>query len=413
MKTASSSKNEKLTRAVFSILYIAMYASRILVISQVIQSSVFTICIQLLYLGYVALLWLVDLRNGCYQPTAFSIFVVLMVLHLLLFGFLFVNPAMPSGLSVAPTSGLFLLVIVFTAWYVRSRDISLQLASMCFYVLGTVLVLQMILHPADIDLSGLHVLFSAEGRTRSVFGFGHPNTLGGMCVALFMMYLYRLAADNVREQFLLRYLDYILLAISAVMLLCSASRSSIIALCLLLASWIVGSLSLNADSGKVASRIAATCVVVAVLNIALGNIDSTNAQFLINQSNRNWLFEYAIPALLYSGRVLIGLGYVSNTAYGEGLTPYRTLWLDNGYIYYLVATGFLGLAIILAALFVLFGSALKNAHGRKRIFVLAVMVTYLFMGLFEDVILNGNPMNYFLIPVLLSMIPRTLPDKKR
>jgi hypothetical protein len=408
MKEISLAKSEKLTLAVFSVLFVIMYASRVLVISQVIESSNITIFIQLVYLGFVSLLWLMELKYGHYQPTAFSLFVVLMVLHLFLFCFVLVNPAMPSNLSLAQTNGLFLLIIIFTAWFVRSRSIPLHLASMCFYVLGAVLLLQMLLHPADINLSGIGTVFDAEGRTRSVFGFGHANTLGGMCVALFMMYLYRLTTAEIHRGVFARCLDYVLLTVAVIMLLCSASRSSIIGLVLLLGSWMIGSFSLKANGGKASRRIAALFIALMLLYNVLSSIDSTNLQTAINQSNRIWLFEYAVPSLFNSGRVLIGLGYVSNTAYGEGLTPYHTLWLDNGYIYYLVATGVIGILIIMAALFVLFRSSLQYTDGREHVFVFAAMVTYLFIGLFEDMILNGNPMNYFLIPVLLSMVPRPL-----
>jgi hypothetical protein len=411
MSAADFSRAKNLTPPIFSVLFATMYASRVLVVSQVIESSALTISVQLLYLAFVVLVWLTELKYGRYQPTAFSLFVALIALHIFLFCFVFINPAMPSELNLAQTNGLFLLIVVFTAWFVRSRDMSLQLASICFYVLGVVLFLEMMLHPADVNLTGIGMLFSTTGRTRSVFGFGHANTLGGMCVALFMMYIYRLSAKS-ESRGISKCLDYSLLAVGAVMLLCSASRSSLIGLILLLSSWAIGCISLKNGRRKATGHIAILFAAVVFLYTALTLAESADLQVVLDQSNRNWLFRYAIPSLLNSGRTLIGLGYVSNTAYGEGLTPYRTLWLDSGYVYYLVATGVIGLAIILAALFVLFKSTLKYTDGRKHIYVVAVLATYLFMGLFEDMILNGAPLNYFLVPVLLSLIPK-MPDHKQ
>ena len=87
---AMSSK--KIDTLVFYLLFAAVYATRVLVIAQVIDSSALTILIQAVYLAFVGTLWLLELNKGIYRPTAFSGFVVLLASHIVLFCYVFTNP---------------------------------------------------------------------------------------------------------------------------------------------------------------------------------------------------------------------------------------------------------------------------------------------------------------------------------
>ena len=53
---------------------------------------------------------------------------------------------------------------------------------------------------------------------------------------------------------------------------------------------------------------------------------------LLLDSNRMTLFSVALPTFFKSNRTWIGLGLASGEIYGQNLTPYKTYWLDNGYI---------------------------------------------------------------------------------
>lgn len=398
MRCVGAALSARLDKLAFLVLFTLVFASRTLVISQVIESTFATIAVQLLYVGVMAVLWLADFCKGSYRPSLFSVVVALLCLHVVLFCYVLKNPAMPASLGIGQTMGLFLLVVVLTGWFVRSRSCAGEFASLCFYTLGAILLLQMLTHTADVNLAGLGSLFSADERTRTVFGFGHPNTLGGMCVALWMMWACKAVLTDGQPGIASKMLDYVFLTTSVVMLLCSASRSSLIGLVLFLSLWATSRLSLGSKYAKLASRASAAVLVLAAAYILASIFGSMSTDALVGQSNRLTLFDHALPALFESGRFFIGLGYVSNSAYGEGLTPYNTLWLDNSYVYYLVATGLSGLLIIILALIALFGGALRatRADGMHG-FVVASMAAYLFIGFFEVVVLTGNPMNYFLI----------------
>jgi hypothetical protein len=105
---------------------------------------------------------------------------------------------------------------------------------------------------------------------------------------------------------------------------------------------------------------------------------------------------------LQSGKTVLGLGYASTVAYAEGLTPYTTHWLDNGYIYYLVTTGFAGFAVILSGVgcmgFIVFRQKMLP-HGKRLI---AVFCVYLYIALLEATLFqSGVIVNYISLPWML------------
>ena len=402
---ANPSKTQ-LDIVLFYILFALTFASRVLVIAQVISSSASTILIQIVYLLYLCILWLFSLKNGRYLPTAFSLYATLVLIHSLIFCCLAVNPRMPSDLGIGNTVFLYTLIVLFTAWFIRKKSIVRGFTTLCFYVLGIILIVQFLTHIDDFNLSRISSIFIEGERIRAMFGFGHPNTLGGLVVSIFMMELYLCALGNNNRPFIQLLLDFVILLVAMLMLLCSASRSSIVGLIALIVVWGLGTISHKnkyyLPISILLKSIAAVCLIYVAWTIA----SSMSVDGILGESNRATLFSHAIPELSKSGRSMIGLGYVSNTAYGEGLTPYNTLWLDNSYIYYLVSTGVIGLTLVLLALFVLFAGAFHSVRSDHKLCVYyrAVLLAYLLIGLFEVSVLAPVSMNYFLIPILLSSI---------
>lgn len=388
----------------FYALFSVTFTSRVLVISQVIESNSLTIAIQLVYVGFLFILWLHELNKGTFFPSCFTCFAVLLTLHAVLFSYVLVNPVMPRNLGIGHTLILFILIVLFSAWYIRSRNIILKFSRLCFYILGVVLLFQVFTNFQDLNLGKVLEIFDVNERVRSVFGFGHPNTLGGLCITMFMIYLYIRSMETRTPSILIQLFRIGLLCISLVMLLCSASRSSIIGLVVLISVWALGALSYAGKYSKVITLCSKLALGIAVLYAAISMVPNIQFNAILADSNRITLFDHALPELFRSGRVLTGLGYVSNTSYGEGLTPYNTLWLDNSYAYYLVATGVIGLLLIVLALVALFYGAYSSAGKGSRIlpYYKAVIFSYLFISLFEVVALAPTAINYFLIPLFLA-----------
>ena len=108
---------------------------------------------------------------------------------------------------------------------------------------------------------------------------------------------------------------------------------------------------------------------------------------------------------LNSGRILQGLGYVSNTAYGTNLTPYTTYWLDNGYAYILISTGVLGFLIILGAIILLIKKIGFTSNDYIKSKVFPILIIYLYTCLFETNLFNsGYIANYIYLVIFLYYI---------
>ena len=192
------------------------------------------------------------------------------------------------------------------------------------------------------------------------------------------------------------------------MLLTSASRNAIIAL--LVMAIVLG--LLNIKKLGVSRRLIMLIKVIAILTLFIlfiflslqqNNTNIVAIQQLLLESNRNWLFEIAIPTYIKSGRIWIGLGYVASSVYGTNQTPYYTLFMDNAYIYHLVATGIIGIVFVLVILFKIWKNLRRDITYMKEL-VLAIFVMHLFTALFENYLFSGILSCYIYMILFLTVI---------
>ena len=124
---------------------------------------------------------------------------------------------------------------------------------------------------------------------------------------------------------------------------------------------------------------------------------------LLIESNRMTLFSVALPTFFKSGRTWIGLGLASGEIYGQNLTSYKTYWMDNGYIYTLITSGYIGAIIYtLAAVLLLWGIYKMSKENLLGKIIMGIYIMYLFCALFETTLFNGGVVhNYIYIPIFL------------
>ena len=158
---------------------------------------------------------------------------------------------------------------------------------------------------------------------------------------------------------------------------------------------------------KVYKFIIQVSIFIIVLMMALFGDNSVSLNGLLLDSNRLTLFSVALPTFFKSNRTWIGLGLASGEIYGQNLTPYKTYWLDNGYIYTLITSGYIGIAIyvILIILFLFNYWKLKNRNNAMGVLAIATFSMYLFSALFETTLFNGGVLlNYLLLPIFLMLL---------
>lgn len=394
-------KNIKL-KSIFGILFFFLLISRILTLTGNYNFPISPVMLQIIY---IILISIILIRTSSDNATikvkkqkSFFTIIILLLLHTILWGTMFVNPSLIDlTSSMFKSQIMFLIVVLITLWATIRLDAIDILIKSSFYAISCILIIQLILNFSELNLSNIANIMSKEERYRANFGFGHYNTLGGACLCNIVLW------TLLDKKKLKNIIYYIFLLVSIIMLLCSASRSSLTALALFLVIYALGRIFKNKKSGKriLLNKIIKVGIIIALFLIAI----NINVSAALEESQRTLIFEKAIPVFLNSGRILQGLGYVSNTAYGTNLTPYTTYWLDNGYAYILISTGVLGFLIILGAIILLIKKIGFTSNDYIKSKVFPILIIYLYTCLFETNLFNsGYIANYIYLVIFLYYI---------
>ena len=330
---------------------------------------------------------------------------ILWAVFIFLFEFVFVNPLLINYTRSNATMQLvsYLLTVV-TAEVVRNYSLRTLFIKVSFYTISFYMLFHFITYISDINPTAFIYVLSNSERTRSPLGFGHPNSLGAISLCQIVLFILLRKSKNNQSTLL----DKAFLVMGSIMLLTSASRNAIIAL--LVMAIVLG--LLNIKKLGVSRRLIMLIKVIAILTLFIlfiflslqqNNTNIVAIQQLLLESNRNWLFEIAIPTYIKSGRIWIGLGYVASSVYGTNQTPYYTLFMDNAYIYHLVATGIIGIVFVLVILFKIWKNLRRDITYMKEL-VLAIFVMHLFTALFENYLFSGILSCYIYMILFLTVI---------
>lgn len=211
---------------IFFASFFVLLISRIFVLTDQYTWPINPLYIEIVFLMLTTCLLLFE-SGWCISARLSSVGVVysILILHTVLWGCLFVNNQMAELTNAYFRSQIiFVLIICLTAFYVKKNNLLLYFCVTCFYAVSICLIFSLATHFSELDLSNIINIMSTEERSRSNFGFGHYNTLGGMCACSFFLWLF-IRKRNINTVH--KTVELVLVCISFVMLLCSASRSSI------------------------------------------------------------------------------------------------------------------------------------------------------------------------------------------
>lgn len=390
----------RLRRVKYSSVFLGAYAilllSRILVLTGNYNWPINPVVIELIYIVICGALFL---NNRMRVISASSVAVIcILSLHTILWGKVFVNDQITALIdSLYQSQIMFMLILVVTLFLIRKYDLLYDFIKISFLVLLSVLFVQFIINISDLDLSNIVNIMSKDKRTRGDFGFGHYNTLGAACVC-------ELILSSILNKHSSRFIRIVIYGgriLAIVMLLCSASRSSLTSLAVFLIVYLsIGINELNLSKKQmVIIKFVRAILVFGLISLVFLEIDFNE---ILIESQRSLVFNHALPLFLNSGRVLLGLGFASNTAYGTGETPYTTYWIDNGYIYYLITTGILGFMLIISAIVIIFVRLYKMRREIFGKYVFSLFVMYLYGSLFEvTIFMSGAIVNYIYLPIFI------------
>lgn len=390
---------------IFSIFYSILLLNRIYVIAGVYTFPMDPSLIQVGYVGMLIMMSIVQIKENNYKITkhmsTMDVAILVLVGYLVLFGFVFVNPPMEQYTkAMVLRQGLFLATVIATVFFVCRNNYFAKVISVSFWIIAAVLLFQFITNINDVAQIDIGRIFNVSSRSRVNFGLGHYNYLGMLCSCEIILGIWIRKFGNKNKLLLF------IIVLASVMLLGSASRNAIFGL--IVFSLIEFYFSLEKYAlRKVYKFIIQVSIGVIVLIMALFGDSSVSLNGLLLDSNRLALFSVALPTFFKSNRTWIGLGLASGEIYGQNLTPYETYWLDNGYIYTLVTSGYIGMAIyvILIILFLYNYCKLKKQNNAIGTLAIATFSMYLFSALFEATLFNGGVLlNYLLLPIFLMLL---------
>ncbi len=400
--------NKSRIKLLFIVIYVIMLTSRVYAISNIYSFPIESSVVQILYL--ISLVFIECLVNKKLtiriRFNITSIIIGLLLLYIFLFGLVFVNPQMHSYTGeMFQRQLLFLMVVISTFLFVEKYNLIDEYIKITYYTLSVILLLNFTLHVSDIKKINVLSIFDVDNRSRASFGLGHYNNLGAICSIVIILFLIMIFRKLILKNEM--YLMGFFMVISVIMLLASASRNSIFGVVLFILIILYFKVSKRIKR-NLYQKIFLSFFILIVMILIILSIDKSLVENLLISSNRKTLFSVALPTFFESGRTWIGLGLASGEKYGGNLTPYITYWLDNGYIYTLIATGYIGSFLYLLIIMIFFKRLLyiDNKKYNESAY-LGIYIIYLFGSLFETTLFNGgNLQNYIYLPLLLAIIKR-------
>lgn len=384
---------------IFLLLWFFLLLSRIILLTTNYPLPINPVSLEVIYVFLVGILLLFSFKDNLNLEniknySRISIVVFCLFIHILGWGVVFINNQFSDLIYSRFKSQImfFIIVVINILAVVKFKNIK-DFIKVSFYALSLVLIVQFFLNISDVNLENISNIMSKDERTRSNFGMSHYNALGGLCLCNIILYIIS------RDEKKINYFGIISIIISAIMLLCSASRSSLTGLAVFFLMLLNQKYINNSDNSKRKFfKFSRFVIIIGLIIFAL----NLNFNDLLKESQRNLIFEHALPTFFNSGRTLIGLGYASNTDYGTNLTPYRTYWLDNGYIYILVTTGIIGALLIFVPLLLMFNTFRKSNNKYIDTYIFSILCTYLYTSIFEvGLFESGSISNYIYLIIFI------------
>ena len=330
-----------------------------------------TTVVQVAYSGCMFMLYAFEKikRNEKFGTFHISTFLsILLAVYIVVFGKVFINPPLAqytNGIFMRQT--LFLLVVFSTVAVICIYHLFDGVLLTAYYVFSFIILFQFLTNITDIAQLNVATVFNDSERARVTYGFSHYNALGAFCICYLMIWI--ILRKRVQIPFGNKWINYLTLLVSVIMLFGSASRNAISGFIIFSLCYLFMMLRESKIGQRVRFFVECTIAIIVVLFFSYG-LTGLSFSDLLNQSNRETLLEVALPTFLKSGRMVVGLGLASNEIYGLNQTPYKTYWLDNSYVYVLITSGYLGCVFYVTMIIILFAGLNRVAnHALRKVFL--------------------------------------------
>lgn len=360
-----------------------------------------TTVVQVAYSGCMFMLYAFEKikRNEKFGTFHISTFLsILLAVYIVVFGKVFINPPLAqytNGIFMRQT--LFLLVVFSTVAVICIYHLFDGVLLTAYYVFSFIILFQFLTNITDIAQLNVATVFNDSERARVTYGFSHYNALGAFCICYLMIWIILRKRDQI--PFGNKWINYLTLLVSVIMLFGSASRNAISGFIIFSLCYLFMMLRESKIGQRVRFFVECTIAIIVVLFFSYG-LTGLSFSDLLNQSNRETLLEVALPTFLKSGRMVVGLGLASNEIYGLNQTPYKTYWLDNSYVYVLITSGYLGCVFYVTMIIILFAGLNRVANHALRKVFLSLAIMYMYSTMFETTLFWAGVMQNYIYMII-------------
>lgn len=333
------------------------------------------------------------LMFGVFGQLVFSLFATWVGLTLLPWSYSVFYNVLVSAFSY--------IIFFLSVRFVIANNLSMYLVRIKLLLLGTFLIGLYIINFDGLKFLNpdtLRAMFLSGGRYRYAFGLNHVNSLGYCCffyLAFLAIYRHMRTLSSLNKNhkkgggLIDFYLSWVCTPIVIIMLLSSASRSSITSIILF---WMI--LYFINNYQRLGSRTKFMYIFISIILLFI-IIFLVDWDFVYQQSGRERNYINGLEALQNINTLIVGLGLTG--AGSEFLSFVGLAYVDSVYLANLLQTGILGCLFFFGSIFYFTRCYFRNINGLSKLHQLCgcLLIAMLYRGLFEGALFGPKSSFYF------------------
>lgn len=284
MKKLLYTRITKKTIALF--LFAFLLLSRASITTTVNFVPLNTTVVQVAYSGCMFMLYAFEKikRNEKFGTFHISTFLsILLAVYIVIFGKVYINPPLAqytNGIFMRQT--LFLLVVFSTVAVTCVYHLFDGVLLTAYYVFTFIILFQFLTNITDIAQLNVATVFNDSERARVTYGFSHYNALGAFCICYLMIWI--ILRKRGQMPFGNKWINYLTLLVSVIMLFGSASRNAISGFIIFSLCYLFMVLRESKIGQRVRFFVECTIAIIVVLFFSYG-LTGLSFSDLLNQSN--------------------------------------------------------------------------------------------------------------------------------
>ena len=309
---------------------------------------------------------------------------------------------------------IFFITMIEMASYFNLNNKRKQMIKLTYIAVSLPMIILFFTNYTNINyFDSIVNFFDTANRTRYSFGMGANNDAGlTSCVLLILDFIIiGLLKNEKKSKNRNIWLIYITIStiVAVLIFLGASSRNAFLTLLIFISMNILLRIKGKEESKKkyIFKFACISILGIIILNVLMIYYDSDNIMELFRYSGR--MIAFSILELIFQkNKYLFGLGYTSKTyRINSFIEQGENYAVDSSYLYFIVQSGIIGLAIILMTIIIIgvkiFKVKCENVY--YKYIIISLFFSLLFTGMFETTILYaGMPIGLIFTTIIFEFI---------